>query len=147
MRAALSVFAVAAACHEAPFGMDEMRSGIDEARVENTRHRALAQGAADVETLLADVDRHEGAMEQAMRGMHHALASMTDPHCGAAGMADMTGTMDILDGEMSIHRAALGDATTLEDARAACETHALAVDAALESMEVFMGQMAGAFCL
>ena len=127
-----------AACDHDAWEMDRMREAIDDARVENGRHRDLARYAPDVPTITADVEYHDGLMHQSMGSMDDTMDGM-GRHCDDRAMDSMDTALSAMDAEMADHRVALETVGTLDEARAACERHYLQLDALLDSMDASIG--------
>ena len=135
------VASAAAACDDGMSDLGQMSDQIDEARRENARHLEVARLAPDVQTIVADLDRHDGMMDEAMGGMHGGMDMMSD-HCGGAGMASTQSTMEAMHDEMAGHLVSLWGPADLEAGRTVCEGHFAAMDSMLDSMADAMARSA-----
>lgn len=115
-------------------GDDEsaMRQDIQAARAELTRHHQAVNLAASLDVAMADVERHDDQMTEAMSGMQSAMQHMS--HCSSSGMADMHDMMSGVDSDMQQHRESMMAASTLEDARAFCTTHFESMSGMMDAM-------------
>ncbi|MBZ0231442.1 MAG: hypothetical protein K8M05_03765 [Deltaproteobacteria bacterium] len=118
---------------------DRMRSMIDDARLENEAHRDAAAGATTLADMRGEMTRHDAMMDDLMDDMGMAMDGMS--HCTGAGMQDLRGMHDDVDGEMTGHRTAMDAATELAAAATEVDRHVGAMHAMLDGMDAATARM------
>lgn len=118
---------------------DEMRSMVDDARLENDTHLATTEAAASLAEMRDEMTRHESAMDGMMTMMSDAMGEMS--HCSGPGMQELGDMHDGMSGEMSAHAAAMGQAADLGAATTEVTRHAGAMQTMFDRMDVASGRM------
>lgn len=118
---------------------DEMRSMVDDGRLENDTHVATIEAAASLGQMRDEMTRHERSMDSMMNMMSGAMGEMS--HCSGPGMQELRDMHVDMVGEMSEHAAGMGQATALDAAAAEVARHAGAMRSMFDRMDVASGRM------
>ncbi len=120
--------------------VEQMRTIVDDARVEGATHRAAALAIETMPEMQLEMTRHArvttGMMSDLAAGMDGMAA-----HCRGSGMGEMRAMHGDLDGEMAEHAAAMASQADMAAAHAEVERHVEATNAMMETMEGAMGRM------
>jgi len=120
-------------------GSAALRRDLSDARVEISRHHEAVIAAPSLAVILDDADRHQGAMDDMMSRMGSTMDAMS--HCAGPGMGRMHEQMDVMRGETDAHREALGGASDMPAARAACTAHTDKMNGMIDGMGQSTGNM------
>lgn len=118
---------------------DEMRSMVDDARLENDTHVATVEAAATLGQMRDEMTRHKGAMDGMMNMMSDAMSEMS--HCSGPGMQELLDMHDGMSGEMSTHTAAMDQVADLDAATTELARHVGAMHTMFDRMDVASGRM------
>lgn len=118
---------------------DEMRSMVDDARLENDAHLATIEAAVSLDQMREEMTRHDGAMDGMMNMMSDAMGAMS--HCSGPGMQELRGMHDGMRGEMNEHASAMDQAANLDAAAGEVTRHASAMHTMFDRMDVASGRM------
>jgi hypothetical protein len=113
---------------------------IQAARTEVARHHDAALVAPALSDMMTEVDHHEARMSGILDGMNGMMGGMMS-HCSGSGMTRMHEMMGAMDSEMTTHRQDMGNAMTVEDARAQCTAHTESMDGMLDNMHAGLNAM------
>ena len=112
---------------------DQMRSMIEDARVENQAHGHAAAGATTLAAMHDEMVRHDRTMDELMADMGMAMESMS--HCTGAGMQELPGMHGAMGTEMASHRATMRASADVGAAAAEVDRHVGAMHAMLDGMD------------
>jgi hypothetical protein len=118
---------------------DVLGGDVSSMRAETNRHHTAVMGAPTLETMLADVTRHDDAMDEMAKRMGSHMNGVS--HCAGSGMSMMQGKMNMMSAEMAGHGTAMHAATERDSARAACVQHTATMTDTLDGMEDVLGTM------
>lgn len=118
---------------------DQMRSMIDDARLENDAHLASTEAATTLAQVRDEMGRHDGAMSDMMDTMDDAMDGMS--HCAGPGMRDLRDMHEGMLGELDQHGAAMDQAADLDASAAEASRHAASMHDLLDGMDAATGRM------
>lgn len=126
---------------------DGASTAIDEATAENGRHAEACRHAGTLSAMLADVTRHESAMNDLTARLAAASdqmqSDMTDTHaCAGQGMAHMSQELTETNAEVAVHAKQMRAADTVGAGHYECSVHSHELGKMLASMRNDLGSMA-----
>lgn len=143
MLKALFLLLGVASCDVAMLGMGDMgsmRAGVEDMRLETSRHRDAVITATTMPNMRSEMDRHRSAMTTMMADVDMTMDDMAG-HCGGTAFADMTAMHDTMDGEWANHMAAMNALSDVPAATAEVQRHVNAMLEMMDRMERAMGSM------
>lgn len=118
---------------------DGMRDALQDVRNEEQVHVTESRGAADLPTLVSEVDRHGAHMTLILDDMRGHMSAMQ--HC--SGMTTMMSMRDGMQLEIDDHQATMHAVHDLASARAEDDRHMTVMSGMLDDMDM---QVDGMHC-
>lgn len=116
---------------------DGMRNDFNEARDEAQVHATESRVAADLPSLISEVDRHSAHMTVILDDMRSHMSSMQD----CSGMGTMMNMRDGMQIEVSDHQTTMHAMHDLVTARAESEHHMTVMSGMIGDMDMQLGTM------
>jgi len=120
------------ACSSAMHDDEAPDSQFSEAEAELHRHHDQLMGARALSEVADEADRYNTDMGQIMADMDDSMFMMS--HCSEADMSEMHKRMSGMVSDVAKHWTALGGASDMPSARAACASHVKAMHERFSSM-------------